>query len=148
MKIFRNRLVSCFVLLCCSAASARAQAVLELTATMYRIEAEVAATDEMRMVGLMYRPRMAANHGMLFVFDHADRHCMWMKNTLIPLAVAFLDSQGRIVNIEEMKPLTEETHCAVRPAMFALEMNGGWFHNHGLGAGVAIGGVDRTPAAR
>lgn len=119
-----------------------AMPLTELTAGMYRIEAEVAATPDHRMLGLMKRRSMPANHGMLFIFTEFQRHCMWMKNTLLPLSVAFLDEQGRILNIEDMKPQTEDNHCAAQPAAFALEMNHGWFRQKGIGPGVRIGGVE------
>ncbi|MGE5468062.1 MAG: DUF192 domain-containing protein [Ignavibacteria bacterium] len=120
----------------------------DLTAGMYRIEAEVAATGPTRERGLMHRKSMAMNHGMLFVFDASARHCMWMRNTLLPLAVAFLDEQGRIINVEEMEPQTEDNHCAARPARYALEMNAGWFKARGFGPGTPIAGVERAPQAR
>ena len=119
--------------------------VTELTVGMFRIEAEVAANDEHRQRGLMQRKTMATNRGMVFVFNEPQRHCMWMKNTLLPLSVAFLDDEGRILNVEDMKPQTEDNHCAAKPARFALEMNQGWFRQKGLGAGVKINGV--TPLA-
>jgi uncharacterized protein len=97
------------------------------------------------MLGLMNRKSMPTQHGMLFVFDADARHCMWMKNTLLPLSVAFLDEQGIILNVEEMKPQTENTHCATRPARYALEMNEGWFSRRGLKAGTALKGIDRAP---
>ena len=131
--------------------SAHAQTQLpiaELTAGFHRIEAEVASDQASQAKGLMHRRSMPANHGMLFVFSRTDRHCMWMRNTLIPLSVAFLDAQGRILNIEEMKPETENTHCAAAPARFALEMNGGWFSAKGVQAGQRIGGIDKAPAPR
>src|SRR5262249_17509733 len=77
---------------------------VRLTAGVPLITAELAADDPMRMRGLMFRESLAANHGMLFVFDSKSVQCMWMRNTLIPLSVAFLDDEGRIVNIEDMKP--------------------------------------------
>ncbi|TXH80917.1 DUF192 domain-containing protein [Thauera aminoaromatica] len=130
-------------LACAGVAQAQSSMPLtELTAGMYRIEAEVAATPDHRMLGLMKRRSMPANHGMLFIFTELQRHCMWMKNTLLPLSVAFLDEQGRILNIEDMKPQTEDNHCAARPAAFALEMNHGWFRQKGIGPGVRIGGVE------
>ncbi|MDR2000900.1 MAG: DUF192 domain-containing protein, partial [Zoogloeaceae bacterium] len=95
---------------------------IELTAGMYRIEAEVAYTQETRIRGLMQRQSMPAHHGMLFVFDADAQHCMWMKNTLMPLSVAFIDGKGRVINIEEMQPQTENNHCATQPARYALEM--------------------------
>jgi uncharacterized membrane protein (UPF0127 family) len=85
---------------------------IELSAGFYRIEAEVAADDANRAQGLMNRRSMPANHGMLFVFAQAARHCMWMRNTYLPLSVAFLDHEGRILNIEKMQPQTEDNHCA------------------------------------
>ena len=121
---------------------------LELTAGFYRIEAEVAYTDPDRQQGLMNRRSMAANQGMLFVFPFPARHCMWMKNTLLPLSVAFLDEQGRIINIRDMQPQTENSHCADKDARFALEMNQGWFAQRGLKAGLTLGGIERAPAPR
>lgn len=129
-------------------ASMQAQAQMprmELTAGFYRIEAEVAADQANRMQGLMHRKSMPANQGMLFVFARADRHCMWMRNTYLPLSVAFLDEEGRILNIEDMAPQTESNHCAAAPARFALEMNRGWFSSKGLKAGQRIGGVEKSP---
>ena len=114
----------------------------ELSVGMYRIEAEVAANQGNRMVGLMQRRNMPPNRGMLFVFTEQQRHCMWMKNTLLPLSVAFMDEQGRILNVEDMQPQTEDNHCAARPARFALEMNLGWFRHKGLGAGTKVNGVE------
>ena len=118
---------------------------MELTASFHRIEAEVAANDANRMQGLMFRKSMAANQGMLFVFPQRDRHCMWMRNTLLPLSVAFLDEDGRILNVEDMQPQTETSHCAAGPARFALEMNLGWFAGKGLKPGSRIGGIEKSP---
>jgi len=129
--------------------AARAELPLvELGAGMYRIEAELAHTDMTRQVGLMNRRAMPAQRGMIFVFTQDARHCMWMKNTLIPLSVAFLDRDGRILNIEQMQPQTEDSHCAAGPARFALEMNRGWFADRKLAAGDRIRGVDQLPAGR
>lgn len=118
---------------------------MELTAGFYRIDAEIAADQDNRMQGLMHRRTMAANQGMLFVFPQAARHCMWMRNTFLPLSVAFLDEEGRILNVEDMQPQTEDSHCAAKPARFALEMNVGWFVSKGLKVGARIGGLEKTP---
>jgi uncharacterized membrane protein (UPF0127 family) len=118
---------------------------MELTIGFYRISAEVAADQPNRMQGLMHRRSMPAHEGMLFVFPGAERHCMWMRNTLLPLSVAFLDDEGRILNIEDMQPQTENNHCAAAPARYALEMNLGWFASKGFKAGQRIGGIEKAP---
>lgn len=122
--------------------------LLELFAGMHRIEAEVAAMPESRQIGMMQRTTMAPQRGMLFVFPEVAKHCMWMRNTLLPLSVAFLDEAGRVINIEDMQPKTENNHCAAKPARYALEMNLGWFKSRGLAAGTAIAGIDKAPAGR
>jgi uncharacterized membrane protein (UPF0127 family) len=122
-----------------------AMPVMELSAGFHRIEAEVAATDRDRQVGLMNRREMPAQRGMLFVFDQENTHCMWMRNTLLPLSVAFVDARGVIINIEDMKPQTENNHCAKVPARYALEMNVGWFAQRGIKPGMKLGGIDKAP---
>ncbi len=122
--------------------------VVELTAGMHRIEAEVAATQDHRITGLMQRKQMPPQRGMLFVFPQEARQCMWMRNTYLPLSVAFLDGAGNIINIEDMQPHTEENHCATRESRFALEMNLGWFKSKGLVAGSRISGTEKLPAGR
>ena len=121
---------------------------MDLSVGMYRIDAEIAADQENRMQGLMHRRSMAAQQGMLFVFPQEDRHCMWMRNTFIPLSVAFLDRDGRIINIEDMQPQTENNHCAAKPARYALEMNLGWFARKAIKAGTRISGIEKAPAPR
>jgi uncharacterized membrane protein (UPF0127 family) len=124
----------------------RALPIRSLTAGVYLITAEVASDNEAREIGLMYRQDLAPNHGMLFVFDTAEKTCMWMRNTLIPLSVAFIDFDGRVVNIEDMAPQTDSTHCAHRPVPYALEMTRGWFSERGLRpAQTIIGGLPAAP---
>ncbi len=135
-------------LLAQAAAPAETLPVVELTAGIHLIHAELADNDSARMRGLMYRDALAPNHGMLFIFDETDNHCMWMRNTLLPLSVAFIDNDGSIVNIEEMKARTDDTHCARRGVHYALEMAGGWFKAHGLKAGSLIKGIDQAAARR
>lgn len=126
-------------------ASAQTLPIIELSAAIHRIEAEVAASNAQRMRGLMERKNLPPQRGMLFVFDEEARHCMWMKNTYLPLSVAFLDAAGRIINIEEMQPLSEDNHCAARLARYALEMNAGWFTQRGIRPGDVISGVTKAP---
>ncbi len=119
--------------------------IMELTIGFHRVEAEVAATQSHRMTGLMHRKSMPQQRGMLFVFPEVNMHCMWMRNTLLPLSVAFLDEAGAIINIVDMQPQTENNHCAKRPARYALEMNLGWFAAKGAKAGMPIGGIEKAP---
>jgi len=103
------------------------------------ISVEVAATEEMRHVGLMFRTVMAENEGMLFVFDRDDNYSFWMKNTELPLSIAFADRSGRIADIQDMSPHDETTHHAPPvPVLYALEMNQGWFLRHGVKVGDVI----------
>ena len=142
-----NRIVAALCGLALSAAvgAQNAMPVLELNAGFHRIEAEVAATDQNRQVGLMNRQAMPPQRGMLFVFPQENTHCMWMRNTLIPLSVAFIDADGVIINIENMQPQTEDNHCAKVPARYALEMNLGWFAQRGIKPGVKLQGIDKAP---
>ena len=122
-------------------ALAQQRPVVQLRAGMHLIRAEVAADYETRGRGLMYRKTLAPNSGMLFVFDAPALQCMWMKNTDLPLSVAFLDAQGAVINIEDMQPHTEDSHCAKRPALYALEMEQGWFARRGIKAGMKLDGL-------
>ncbi len=112
-----------------------------LSVGLYVIQAEVASTPATRTRGLMFRKSMPASHGMLFVFPEREQQCFWMKNTLIPLSIAFLDDQGAIVNIADMQPLSEDSHCSARPVRYALEVNQGWFAAKRLGSGVVVNGI-------
>jgi hypothetical protein len=109
------------------------------------VRAEVANTPETRLKGLMFRTRLAASSGMIFIFPESRPISMWMKNTPIPLSVAFIDSTGRIINIEMMQPHSEQTHASKRPAKYALEVNQGWFREHGIKAGDQVSGLKRLP---
>ena len=122
-------------------ALAQQMPVAQLNAGMHLIRAEVAADYGSRMTGLMHRTSMPSNAGMLFIFDNLERQCMWMKNTLIPLSVAFMDEHGAVINVEDMEPQTEDSHCAARPSRYALEMNRGWFAARGIKPGSRIGGI-------
>mgnify|MGYP003457135991 FL=1 len=135
-----------FVLLLVAGAAAAQQPPLpmvQLGAGMHLIRAEVADRDASRALGLMHRTALAPNGGMLFVFDDDAVHCMWMKNTPLPLSVAFIDAAGAIVNIADMQPHTEQSHCAARPVPYALEMRQGWFAERGIRAGARLRGLDK-----
>ena len=116
---------------------------VNLTAGMHVIHAELAARPEHRARGLMFREQLGPNEGMLFIFDDTAIQCMWMRNTLVPLSVAFIDDDGTIVNIEDMAPRTEESHCGAKRLRYALEMEQGWFAKRGLKAGTVIRGIPK-----
>lgn len=115
--------------------------VTTLKAGKHIIRAEVASTDAQREQGLMFRRKLPKNNGMLFVFDRPARSCMWMKNTPLPLSVAFIDANGTIVNIEEMDPFTLDSHCSQGWIRYALEMNQNWFSINGIRVGSKISGL-------
>lgn len=145
MRHFNQVLLS---LLACACTSLTAQEALQpqqlpvisLRAGMHMIKAEVAQTRQEQQTGLMWRTSMGSNEGMLFVFPQARQQCFWMKNTLLPLSIAFIADDGSIVNIDEMLPQTENSHCSSAPVRYVLEMNKGWFKKRGISAGYQLSG--------
>ena len=113
---------------------------VKLSAGMHQIDAQVAMQPEQRQIGLMYRQKMPASEGMLFVFEQAGKQCFWMKNTLIPLTAAFVADDGTIVNLADMKPQVTDSHCSEKPVRYVLEMNVGWFGKKGIKAGSKLKG--------
>ena len=113
---------------------------IPLNAGMHVIQAEVAQTPVQRQIGLMNRPAMGVNEGMLFVFEVPSQQCFWMKNTLLPLSIAFLSDDGTVVNIEDMQPQTLDSHCSRKEVRYALEMNVGWFAKRGIKPGMRLSG--------
>jgi hypothetical protein len=144
MTVFRRSIVA--LLLASASAFACAQdgpqklPSITLNAGMHLIQAEVALTPEQRSTGLMFRSAMGANEGMLFAFEQPGEQCFWMKNTLLPLSVAFVADDGSVVNIENMKPQTLDSHCSKKPVRFVLEMNDGWFAKRGIKPGFKLTG--------
>jgi uncharacterized membrane protein (UPF0127 family) len=116
-----------------------------LTAGMFHIQAQIAQTPEQREIGLMFRQSMPLSEGMLFIFKEPSKQCFWMKNTLLPLTAAFVDEDGTIVNMVDMKPQTTNSHCSVKPVRYVLEMNQSWFARKGIKAGAKLGGAPFPP---
>ena len=114
---------------------------VKLNAGMHIIDAQVASTPDQRETGLMFRKEMPQQEGMLFVFEYPSQQCFWMKNTLLPLSVAFVHDDGTIANIEEMQAQTLDSHCSVEPVRYVLEMNKGWFSKKGIKAGSRLEGA-------
>ena len=117
--------------------------IIELKTGIYRIQAELADTPKAREIGLMNRTSMATNSGMLFVFEQKAGHCFWMNNTKIPLSIAFIADDGKIVNIEEMQAATTNNHCPQAPVRYALEMNKQWFSERLITPGTVISGLPK-----
>ncbi len=116
------------------------QSVLKIPLYIHHREiwVEVAQTPEERAHGLMSRKHLGKDEGMLFIFETEDYHGFWMKNTLIPLSIAFIDKEGRIVWVTDMKPLSLESHLPPKPILYALEMNKGWFTKNSVKVGDVV----------
>jgi len=113
---------------------------VKLAAGMHQIDAQVARTHEQRMTGLMHRKEMPQHEGMLFIFEQRTQQCFWMKNTLLPLSIAFLADDGTVVNVAEMAPQSLDSHCSAAPVRYVLEMNKGWFGKKGVKPGMKLSG--------
>ncbi|WP_240648080.1 DUF192 domain-containing protein [Pararobbsia silviterrae] len=114
-----------------------------LTVNSIKIAAEVAATQPDREQGLMFRASLGKNEGMLFVFDEIAYHCFWMKNTEIPLSIAYITDNGTITDIQEMAAETEDNHCPTQGGKYAIEMAKGWFTANGIKPGMQMQGLPR-----
>jgi uncharacterized membrane protein (UPF0127 family) len=132
--------VLCFAVLASAQDGPQKLAQVRLNAGIHNINAELASTPQQREIGLMFRTAMPANDGMLFAFEQPGKQCFWMRNTLIPLSVAFIGDDGSVVNIDDMKPRTDDSHCSAKPVRFVLEMNEGWFAKRGIKAGSRLRG--------
>ncbi|MBK7590399.1 MAG: DUF192 domain-containing protein [Betaproteobacteria bacterium] len=143
------RLAIAILALCLMPASQAAELPLRpLAIGGHKLVAEVATTPEQRSTGLMHRFSLRPDHGMLFVFERPERLSFWMRNTFIPLSIAFIGADGRIVNIEDMAPQTEASHWSSGAALYALEMRKGWFAERGIRAGDVVQGLPGRPGVR
>jgi uncharacterized protein len=122
--------------------------VIEMQIKTHKLKAEVAADANSRTIGLMNRFSLKPDHGMLFVFAQSEPLAFWMRNTFVPLSIAYVDAKGVIVNIVDMQPKDESTHPSKGPAMFALEMKQGWFKERGIVAGDKLEGLDKAGRAK
>lgn len=115
-----------------------------ITVRFFQITVEIADTPASRTQGLMGRRTLPLNYGMLFVFERPERQCFWMKNTPLPLTIAFIGDDGEIVNFADMEPFSEQAHCSEKPVRYALEMERGWFRARGVIAGDQVSGPSLT----
>jgi uncharacterized membrane protein (UPF0127 family) len=109
----------------------------------YPMKVELAIDDAQRAQGLMFRKSLPREEGMLFVFDEPAYQSFWMKNTLIPLSIAFMDKDGVILNILDMEPQTEDPHVSDGAALYALEANKGWFAAKKIKPGDKVTGLPK-----
>jgi hypothetical protein len=147
-----NTLLSAAALLVAGPAAAQSTAdqpqrlqAITLGAGMHNIHAELAITPEQRQKGLMYRRDLASHEGMLFVFEQPQPQCFWMRNTPTPLTIAFVADDGSIVNLDNMKPFDDASHCSAQPVRYVLEMHQGWFAKRGIKAGFKLTGAPFKP---
>jgi uncharacterized membrane protein (UPF0127 family) len=139
--LFAGLATLCFASVAAAQSGPQSLPKIRLNAGIHNIDAEFAQTAEEREIGLMFRTAMGTNEGMLFAFEQPGQQCFWMKNTLIPLDVAFVDDDGAIVNLDRMKPQTLDGHCSTKPVRFVLEMNDGWFAKRGIKPGYKLRGL-------
>jgi uncharacterized protein len=121
----------------------REEGLFQLTIKGKKIRVEVVRTEGEKARGLMFRDKLGADEGMLFVYEEEEFLTFWMKNTPLPLSIAFIDQKGRIVDIQDMEPFSLRTHTSARPARYALEMNRNWFQKNG----VNVGDVAKMPTS-
>lgn len=138
-----------FVVAALAAASAHAAplSTIDLTIKGHRLVAEIAATEATRTYGLMNRFSLQPDHGMVFVFSEPQPLAFWMKDTYVPLSIAFIGADGTILNIDDMAPRTENTHPSRGLALYALEMKKGWFAERGIHSGDVVSGLEKAPKA-
>jgi len=126
-----------------AAENAQSLPTIPLSVGGRKIVAEVARTPAELATGLMWRFSLRPDHGMLFVYEQPRHMSFWMKNTFIPLSIAFIDADGRILNIEDMAPQNEQLHSSRAPGVYALEMRKGWFADHRVGPGAVVEGLPK-----
>jgi uncharacterized membrane protein (UPF0127 family) len=143
LNVFLTRLLitACIAFPTAIYAQAQLLPTTQLVIKGHTVQAEVAATDASRSYGLMHRTSLPENHGMLFVYKQTSTTCFWMKNTPLPLSIAFIDANGRIVTIADMEPLKLDSHCPTQPALYALEMEQGWFAHRQIKVGETVTGL-------
>lgn len=129
--------------LCGTVCAAENAPRLPLQIGPHAFQVEVAATPQQRQRGLMGRTHLPADSGMLFVFGQPGRHCFWMRDTPLPLSIAFIDSAGRITDLTDMQPRSESLHCPDTDVRYALEVRQGEFQRRGISAGSRVDGLPR-----
>lgn len=152
--LFITMVLSCCLAAGCGSEPARVSQVSHIAVErQLKVGAEtlniaIADTADERSKGLMHVPYLAENEGMLFIYEAPRPLSFWMKNTMVPLDIAFLDADCRILNILQMQPLDESSHPSEGPAQYALEVNQGWFERHKVKAGDLIADITTESAGK
>ena len=132
-KIFAKRFLNLLLILILSQSAVALE--VHFKSVSKSLDVEVANSDTKRQQGLMYRKELAKDRGMLFLWPQSNTKCMWMKNTSLPLSVAYLSNDGVIQEIYNMVPFSEDSVCSANSTRIALEVNAGWFKENGIAAG-------------
>lgn len=138
-----NKALTALALLLCAAGAAAGDARHALRIGPHGFAVELASTPQQRQRGLMGRTHLAADGGMLFVFERPGRHCFWMRDTPLPLSLAFIDETGRIASLADLQPRSDTRHCPGAPIRYALEVRQGEFRNRGIVSGMQVDGLPR-----
>ena len=145
MKLFLAQLFAAFLFAVPLHAAAKELPTIPLTIGKHKLTAEVAVTPEETSTGLMHRFSLKPDTGMVFVFERPEVRSFWMRNTYVALSIAFIGADGRILNIEDMQPQTEDPHWSKGAALYALEMKKGWFADKGIVPGDRVDGLAKVP---
>lgn len=142
IKIYFFSILILSIIIGCSSKTVEKKSLeyVPLSVGAYLIDVQVADKNEDRLEGLMFKKELNENQGMFFIFDKIEKQCFWMKNTIIPLSAAFIDKDGVIVNIVNMKPETLNLHCSVKPVPYVLEMQDSWFDKRDIKEGTKLEG--------
>ena len=132
-KIFAKRFLNLLLILILSQSAVALE--VHFKSVSKSLDVEVANSDTKRRQGLMYRKDLAKDRGMLFLWPQSNTKCMWMKNTSLPLSVAYLSNDGVIQEIYNMIPFSEDSVCSTNSTRIALEVNAGWFKENGIAVG-------------
>ena len=148
MKRLLFSMLAALMLAAAQPGSAAELPTTKLTIGKHTLTAELAVSPAEQQTGLMNRFSLKPDHGMLFPYEHPQPLAFWMRNTYVALSIAFIGADGRIINIDDMLPQTEDTHWSKGPAMYALEMKRGWFAERGIVAGDTVKGLPPPPGKR
>ena len=145
MKFLKSHLIVALLFAAPLQVAAKELPTIPLTIGTHQLTAEVATTPEQQMTGLMNRFSLKSNTGMLFPFERPEVRSFWMRNTYVALSIAFIGTDGRILNIDDMQPQTDDPHWSKGAALYALEMKRGWFAERGIVAGDRVEGLAKVP---